>query len=353
MMLTSYIDKVLMPRSRKSTYPSASIPVPVYTRNITSTPNKPVSHQQDEPAEPIRQTKRDGSAITEPLRSLEKLLSQGVIHVDTQAVENWFKYCPGTARIRTKSGYELPEQFAKDLGRSRLSITFNNQRHEIASLGQFLTLSNILPPQYRAAMEIVTALCDQSWFADNAIALIQALPATVNAFNSDKYRIDVSLTERPEEGGLTQEVRIRGEVGYTLTTETAQGESEKIANLRVTGVVEKAFQYFAVAGPDDNRNSPLSSRFNIDFIPDEGCNALVFERVKRDRAITLPALRPSEKNCAVKTASDTDDFHSQASWQGSQSSGGRSFFSRLKEAWNAITERVFSVIIRIGHFFGF
>ncbi len=101
-----------------------------------------------------------------------------------------------------------------------------------------------------------------------------------------------------------------------LTTETTHGESEKIANLRVTGVLEKAFQYFTAAGPDDNRDSPLNSGLHIEVIPDVGCNTLAFERIKRDRATTLPAQRPSNRKHTVKTAAETEGFSSQPSWQG-------------------------------------
>ena len=367
-MMISRIEFPLQKRLRAPSYPDKKLPLPRDTGNTDNLPDKRAIAQKAVVPGSIARTllPPECEFISEKeLCQLESLLNQKIISNEPKDEKFWFD---DNDKESGPSG--LPEQFIKDLNRSELSITINNQSHKIKSAGQYKELLSVLPKENKKLVDIISAISDQGFFADNYNLLYEKLPESFTCSNNTPYKIMVSIDDYKEENDLTKVVTIRGEIEYEFSVNTDNGDRAKVKDIRVTGIVEKVFS-------DNHEGNSV-----IKFDAEAAKNFVTITPSKRERSQTQPAIslrdkpyNSTESSSVVSEfeiedegsmppipkliSSDTGfikthkDDVSLPSVQSSKPGKKPSFFSRMRQAWSDITETVVYYWQRLRSFFSF
>ncbi|KAA6043272.1 hypothetical protein F3I35_15990 [Pantoea sp. Bo_7] len=387
-MMTSRIEVPLQKRLRASSYPDKKLPLPRDTGNTDNLPDKRAMAQKAFADGSIARTFLPPGCefISEKeLSQLESLLNQKIISHEPKDEELCFDY-----KNEESDPSGLPEQFIKDLNRSELSITINNQNHKIKSAGQYKELLSILPEENKKLVGVISAITDQGFFADNYNLLYEKLAESFTCSNNAPYKIMVSINNSKEENDLSKVVTIRGEIEYELSIIKDNGGRAQIRDIRITGVVEKVFS-------DNHEGNSI-----IKFDAKAEKNFVTITPAKRDRSQTQPAIPLRDRQWVSDTfkngeddtshstnkddashstestsimsdfeiedegsmapipkiiSSDTGfiktdkDAVSLPSIKSSKASTKPSFFARIRQAWSDITETVVSYWQRLKSFF--
>lgn len=380
-MMIPRIEFPLQRRLRAPSYPDKKLPLPRETGNTDSLPDKRAVAQKAVADGSIARTLLPPEckfiSKTE-LCQLESLLNQKIISNEPKDEELCFDY-----KNEESDPSRLPEQFIKDLNRSELSITINNQNHKIKSAGQYKELLSILSEENKKLMGSISAISDQGFFANNYTLLYKKLPERFICANNTPYKIMVSINNSKEENDLSKVVTIRGEIEYELSIIKDNGGRAKLKDIRITGIVEKVFS-------DKHEGNSV-----IKFDAKAEKNFVTITPAKRDRSQTQPAIPLRDRHWASETfkSGEDDTSHSTESssvvsefeiedegsmppipkiissdtgfmktdketvslpsMQSSKSGTKPSFFARIRQAWSDITETAVYYWQRLKSFFSF
>ena len=376
-MMISRIEFPLQRRLRAPSYPEKKLPLPRDTGNTDNLPdNSAVAQKAVRPgsiARTLLPPKCKSISKTE-LCQLESLLNQKIISNEPKDEELCFNY-----KNEESDPSGLPEQFIKDLNRSELSITINNQKHTIESAGQYKELLSILPDENKKLVGVISTISDQGFFADNYNLIYKRLPKGFTCANNAPYKIMVSINNSKEGNNLSNVVTIRGEIEYELSIIKNNGDRARIKDIRITGVVEKVLS--------DNHEGNSVMKFDDKAEK----NFVTITPAKRDRSQTQPAIphwasetfKSGEDDTSHSTESSSvvSEFEiedegsmppipkiissdtgfmkadkeavSLPSVQSSKSGTKPSFFARIRQAWSDITETAVYYWQRLKSFFSF